>query len=180
MRKTIAVLFFLLLAASGWTGDYFTFGGMWGYGSNVSDKMDVQKQDLEHQELFAAITLEEDTLLTLRAGRIQPRQAGPTDMDLDYLAMTVTYLLDTPLGTTGFYGGPAHYSGDIYHFNPALPVGTQNWTEDVDKFGATAGVESFFPLSQVFQIYAQIAGHYIPAEQDHYTIHIGVGLAVRF
>jgi len=180
MRKTIAVLFLLLVAAAGWSGDYFTLGGMWGYGSNVSDKVDVQKQDLEHQELFAAITLEEETLLTLRAGRIQPREEGPTDLELDYVAMTVTYLFDTRLGTTGFYGGPAYYMGDIFHFNPELPAGTQRWTEEVDKFGATAGVEAFFPLSQTFMIYAQIAGHYIPADQEQFTMHLGVGLAVRF
>jgi hypothetical protein len=180
MRKIIAFLVVFLAAAAGWTGDYFTVGGMWGFGSNVSDKVDVQKQDLEHQEVFAAITLEEETFLTLRAGRIQPRKEGPTDLDLDYLGLTVTYLLDTPLGSTGFYGGPSYYMGDIVHFNPELPAGTQRWTEDVNKFGATGGVEAFFPLSRAFQVYAQIAGHYIPADEEQFTMHLGVGLSVRF
>ena len=177
MRKTIVVLFFLFAASAGWAGDYFTLGGMWGYGSNVSSGVDVQTQDLEHQELFGAITLEEETFLTLRAGRIQPRKQGSTDLDLDYVAMTVSYMLDTPLGTTGFYGGPAYYMGDILHFASG---GTPQRLEDVNKFGATAGVEAFFPLSQVLQIYAQVAGHYIPADQEQITMSLGIGLAVRF
>ena len=180
MRRFGFALLCLMAAAAGWSGDYFTLGGMWGYGSNASENVDVQKQDLEHQELFLSIMLDEETHLTLRAGRIQPRESGETDLDLDYVAMTVSYLFDTPLGATGFYGGPSFYTGEIDHFNPELPTGTQHWTEDVEKLGATVGVEAFFPLSQVFQIYAQIGGHYIPADQEQMTMQLGIGLSVKF
>jgi hypothetical protein len=180
MRRIVLALFCLLAAAAGWSGDYFTLGGMWGYGSNVSEKVDVQKQDLEHRELFLSIMLDEETHLALRGGRIQPKESGESDLDLDYLAMTVSYLFDTPLGITGFYGGPSYYDGEIDHFNPELPVGTQYWTEDVEKLGATVGVEAFFPLSRVFQIYAQLGGHYIPADDEQMTMQLGIGLSIKF
>jgi hypothetical protein len=180
MRKTLAILFALFAVPAAWAGDYFTVGGMWAYGSNVSSGVDVQKQDLEVWEGFAAITLEEETFLALRGGSISPRETTDTDLDLDFLAMTVSYLFPNPLGSSGFYAGPAYYSGDIVHFDPELPADTQHWTEEVEKLGATFGVEALFPLSQSLHIYAQLSGHYIPADEEQVTMQLGLGVAARF
>jgi|GEM_PF-1666184 hypothetical protein len=180
MRKTLTVLFFLFTASAGWSGDYFTLGGIWGYGSNVTSGVDVQTQDLKTMEGFISIPLEEETFLALRIGRIQPRSEEQSEIDLDYLSMTVTYQFNMPLGTTGFFAGPSYYSGDITHYNPSLSEGELAWNEEVDKFGATGGVEAFFPLSRTFYVYAQIGAHYIPAAEEQFVVGLGVGMAVRF
>lgn len=180
MRKSVLALLLLLAAPAAWSGDYFTLGGVYAYGSNVSSGVDVQTQDLEGYEFFGSITLEEETYLSLRAGRIEPRKGLGTSLELDFVAMTVSYLFPNPLGETGFYAGPSYYSGEVLHAAQSPSGGTVHTLEEVDKFGATGGVESFFPLTPTFQIYAQFSGHYIPADEQQFTMQLGLGLAIRF
>lgn len=180
MRKTVLTLLCLLTAAFGWSGDYFTLGGLWAYGSNVSSGVDVQTQDLQGYEFFGSITLEEETYLALRAGRIEPRKDLATRLELDYVALTVSYQFPNPLGSAGFYAGPSYYSGEILHAGESQSGDTILSLEEVDKFGATGGVEAFFPMTPTFQIYAQISGHYIPADEQQFTMGLGLGLAIKF
>ena len=42
------------------------------------------------------------------------------------------------------------------------------------------GVEGFFPISGTFNVYGQIAGHYIPVSPHQITFDVGLGLVVRF
>lgn len=169
----------ILSIASLGAAQNFVLGGMYAIGSVSTEEKNVEKQDLRFQEVFAGMFLDDSTILQVRAGRMNPRKAEPTQLDLDYVAFTVSYMFDTALGQQGFYLGPSYYTGELIYPDPLQPS-EERVRENVDKLGGTGGVEGYFPLNQTFSIYGQVSGHYIPVENQQITFEVGLGLTIRF
>ena len=156
-----------------------TVGGMAALGSNVSSGEQVDKQDLKFREFFAGLFIEETTVLQLRVGKMQPRKISDTQLDLNYVGVTVSYLFDTSIGQEGFFAGPSYYTGHLIYPDVTQPD-QPPLRVSVSKIGAMGGVEGFFPITNTFRIYGQIAGHYIPVSPHQITFDVGLGLVVRF
>ncbi len=178
MKRMLMVIGLMCVGSAGFSQNLIV-GGMYGLGSNVSETEQVDKQDLKFREIFAGMFSEETTLLQIRAGRMEPRKAEPTQLDLKYVSFTVSYLFDTPLGQQGFFAGPSYYTGDLVYPDPLQPD-QPSVRESVSKLGAMGGVEGYFALTQTFSIYGQISGHYIPVQNRQLTFEAGLGLAIRF
>jgi len=179
MKRLFWMSLILSIATLGSAQNY-TLGGMVAIGSLSTDEKNVEKQDLKFLEAMVGTFVDESTILQVRAGRMNPRKAEPSQLDLDYVAFTASYLFDTPLGQQGFFAGPAYYKGDYTHPGPLQPPGEETVRESVDKLGATGGVEGLFPLNQTLSIYGQISGHYIPLQNYQVTFEVGLGLVIRF
>jgi len=157
----------------------FSVGGLAAIGSNVTHGEQVDKEDLKFREFFVGLFIEENSLLQVRIGKMEPRKASDTQLNLDYVGLTVSYLFDTTMGQEGFFAGPSYYSGHLIYPNATQPDQPPAMVS-VSKIGAMGGVEGFFPISGTFNVYGQIAGHYIPVSPHQITFDVGLGLVVRF
>jgi hypothetical protein len=178
MKRLFLMGLILAWAALG-AAQNFTLGGMFAIGSVSTEEKNVEKADLKFLEVFAGMFMDESTILQIRAGRMEPRKAEPTQLDLDYVAFTASYMFDTALGQQGFYLGPSYYTGELIYPDPLQPS-EERVRESVGKLGGTGGVEGYFPLNQTFNIYGQVSAHYIPIEDQQITFEVGLGLAIRF
>lgn len=175
--KAITVTLLFLTLAIPLTAQSYILGGSIGVGT--VEKLEESRNNLDVKEFLAGWFLEDDTILTLRLGSLEPgSDKDDVSLDFNYYAVTVDYLFYDRMFATGFFAGPAYYDGDVYRRDPSSDSET---VTGESEFGATAGVESMIPLSQRIHLLLQLSGHYLPFEEDsELALGITGGLSIQF
>jgi len=178
MKKFIILLF--LLFSSILFPQNLQFGGSLGIGNSVLRPHDEEKRDLKSLGIYLFTNLEEDTLLQLRGGKIETRREKEGyRFDLNYYALTVSYLFNTQIGDAGFFGGISYYNGE----NERIITHGENQAIqkiDVDKIGAEAGLETYIPLTKRTSIYLNAELHYIPIKDAVFAFNLQGGILIKF
>lgn len=185
MRIKIWILA-LLLAAFPLFSQNYRLGGALGVGSNVTDSdAGLSDSNFEPRELHFGWYKTSDTILTFRAGQLEPgSDISMGTPDFTYYALTVDYLFYDEMFSTGFYLGPAYYDGEVSWKIDSGDVGTgENQFElsEESQLGVTGGVETFIPVLKHLDLFLTLSAHYIPLDREH-QIYAGVlgGLSIKF
>ncbi len=177
--KKFYFLFFLFFSSIVFSQN-LQFGGAIGIGNSVLRPHDEEKRDLKSLGIYLFTNLEEDTLLQLRAGKIETRREKEDyRFDLNYYSLTISYLFDTQIGDAGFFGGISYYKGE----NEKTLILDENQVVqkiDVDKIGAMAGLETYIPITKRTSIYLNAELHYIPIEDAVFAFNIQGGILIKF
>jgi len=174
-----AVFLLVLLTTLPLAAQTYVVGGTMGVASNATESINPGDHNFDTREFHFGWFMEDDTLLVFRYGQIENAgDYGSVGLDFDYYAFTVDYIFVEKFFTSGVYLGPAYYDGTGYW---ALPWQETPVEKEESKIGATAGIESFIPLSTRVDLTFQISAHYLPLEEeDQVTVGILGGFSFKF